>query len=287
MILVTGATGNIGSVLTQTLVGAGHKVRALTRDVARASAPLNSDASLVQGDLTRPETLSAALTGVEKAFFVANAGPRLAEVGGNFFDAARAAGVRYVVAVSSATSAIDPPVAIGRWHFALEERLKASGLSWTMLRPGPFASNTLHWAQMIRTQGVVFAPSGTATCAPIDPRDIAGVAFVALTSTGHEGKTYLLTGSELLNAREQVEKIGKALGTTIRFVEVPDERARAGMLGSGIPEIVADAILELVRAGRASARAGGRFRTATVREVTGREAGSYDDWLRDNVAAFA
>jgi uncharacterized protein YbjT (DUF2867 family) len=284
MILVTGVTGNIGGELARLLVGAGQQVRGLTRDVSKAPASLGAGVSLVQGDFARPETLPAALAGVEKAFFVANAGPRLAEVGGVFFDAARDAGVRHVVAVSSGTVEYEPPGAIGRWHLALEERLKATGLAWTMLRPGNFASNTLRWAPMIRTQGAVFAPHGDGKTAPIDPRDIAAVAFAALTGQGHERTTLTLTGSEVVTPREQVEKIGAVLGKPLRFVEVPEEGARAGMLRAGMPEVMADALLEVIRTG---ARSGKAFKTTTVRDVTGNVARSFDDWLRDHVAAFA
>jgi uncharacterized protein YbjT (DUF2867 family) len=284
MILVTGATGNIGSALAKMLVEAGHEVRCLSRDMSKARAVLGNDLNVVVGDLERPETLLGALVNVEKAFFVSHAGPKLADLAGSFFDVAKAAGVRHVVAVSSATIAIEPSVAIGRWHLALEERLKASGLSWTMLRPGNFASNALRWAPMIRAQGAVYAPQGDGRSAPIDPRDIAAVAFAALTTTGHAGKTYVLTGSEILSVREQVEKIRKALGKPLRFVAVPEERARAQMLASGTPAMMVDAIMELVGEGT---RPSGGYKTTTVRDVTGRKPRTFDDWVRDNVAAFS
>jgi uncharacterized protein YbjT (DUF2867 family) len=109
------------------------------------------------------------------------------------------------------------------------------------------------------------------------------VAFTALTTPGHEGKTYVLTGSEAMSVREQVEKIGRALGKPLRFVEVPEEGARRGMMSSGMPEMMADAILELVRA---STRPSESLVTTTVRDVTGVTARTFDDWLRDHVDAF-
>jgi uncharacterized protein YbjT (DUF2867 family) len=283
MILVTGATGNVGSALTRMLVDAGHAVRALTRDTEKAKGVLGSGVALVEGDLGRPETLPRALDGVERAFFLTHAGSQLAETGALFAKAAKRAGVRHLVVLSSSTVTIEPPVVIGRWHLALEESVKATGIAWTMLRPGNFASNTLRWAPTIKAQGVVFGPHPDATSAPIDPRDIAAVAFAALTGAGHEGKAYLLTGSEASTAREHVEKIGAALGKPVRFVQVPEERARAAMVGAGMPEFMADAILELTRPGP---RTGHPVKTTTVRDVTGREARTFDDWVRDNVAAF-
>jgi uncharacterized protein YbjT (DUF2867 family) len=283
MILVTGATGNVGSALTRMLVDAGHAVVALTRDTEKAKAVLGSGVTLVEGDLGRPETLPRALDGAERAFFLTHAGSQLGETGAAFAEAAKSAGVRHLVVLSSSTVTIEPAVTIGRWHLALEERVKATGIAWTMLRPGNFASNTLRWAPTIKAQGTVFGPHPDAISAPIDPRDIAAVAFAALTGAGHEGKAYLLTGSEVSTAREHVEKIGAALGKPVRFVQVPEDRARAAMLGAGMPEIMADAILELTRPGP---RTGAPPKTTTVRDVTGKEARTFDDWVRDNVAAF-
>ena len=284
MILVTGATGNIGKPLTERLVSAGHKVRVVARDVGKAAAALGAAVHVVAGDLTRPETLPPALEGVERAFFMSGAGPELSSIGAAFFDAARTAGVKHVVALSSGTVNFEVSTAIGRWHLEMEEKLKATKLLWTMLRPGNFASNTVRWAHMIRTQGSVFAPMGDGKSAPIDPRDIAAVAFHALTEEGHDGKAYTLTGSLPVSTREQVATLAKLLGKEIRFVEVPEAGARAGMIGSGMPEMMADAILELIRAG---AGRDGSLKTDTVRDVTGREARTFEDWARDHAAAFA
>jgi uncharacterized protein YbjT (DUF2867 family) len=145
-------------------------------------------------------------------------------------------------------------------------------------------ANSLRWAGSIRGQASVFAPNGDGRSAPIDPKDIAAVAFVALTRAGHQGKTYPITGSELLSAREQVECIAKALGKPVRFVEVPEAGARAGMLKSGMPELMVDAVLELIRAG---AQGTHPFKTTVVRDVTGREPRTFADWVGDNVAAFS
>jgi uncharacterized protein YbjT (DUF2867 family) len=285
MILVTGATGNIGGPLTRMLVEAGHPVRALSRDAAKAKNALpNGGVDVAQGDLTKPDTLAPALAGAKKAFFVYGASPRLADVGAAFFEAARAAGVRHVVCLSSYTVAIDPPVAIGRWHRALEERLKSTDLAWTMLRPGNFATNTLRWASMVKGQGAVFAPHASGNSAPIDPYDIAAVAFHALRDDAHHGKTHVLTGEEMLTPRDQAEKIGAAIGKPVRFVEVPEEKARAGMVAHGMPEMMAEAILELIRW---NTRPEGGLRTTTVREITGRAPRTYDDWLREHARAFA
>jgi uncharacterized protein YbjT (DUF2867 family) len=282
-ILVTGITGQIGGELAKLLVAADAEVRGLTRDPSKARmAPAGT--KLVQGDLEDPSTLGAAFAGADRACFVASAGPRLERLGTHFLDAAKRAGVRHVVIVSSAAVLIEPRPAIGRWHLELETRVEASGLAWTILRPGPFASNAWRWAAMIRSQGTVFQPYGDARTAPIDPRDIASVAFSALTTPNHEGKRYTLTGPELVSVREQVHQMAKVLGKSLRFVDVPEDGARKSMLGVGMPEIMVDGILELIRAnaeGRAS------LQTTTVREVTGREARTFNEWVRDHAATFA
>jgi uncharacterized protein YbjT (DUF2867 family) len=283
MILVIGATGNIGSEVVRLLVADGKKVRALSRDAAKAKAALPAGVEVSQGDLHQPQTLAAALAGIEKLFFVSDAGPELAATGAAVFEAAQAAGVKHVVAVSSGTILMQPPTTIGRWHLELEEKLKATKLAWTMLRPGGFASNALRWAGQIKGTGSVFMPHTEGRMVPIDPRDIAAVAAKALANPGHEGKTYVITGSAAVSGREQVEAVAAALGKPIKVVEVPEEGAKAGMLKSGMSPIMVDAVMELIRAG-ASGHGGGA--NTTVRDITGKEPRTFAEWARDHVAAF-
>ena len=282
MILVTGATGDIGGDVVRQLVAAGESVRALARDPARA-AKLGPAVEVTRGDLLQPDTLAAAFAGVTKLFLMAHAGdlPLVAE---HALAAAKRAGVRHVVLLSSSTTLIEPLVTIGKWHLAAEQQLEATGLSWTMLRPGNFASNALRWAPMIKARGAVFAPLGPGKSAPIDPHDIASVAVKALTTPGHEGKKYVLTGDELLSAAEQVDILGAALGKPLRFVEVPAANARAAMLESGMDEVFADAMLELFSLSRAGGEA---LRTSTVREVTGAAPRTFAEWVRAHLSAFA
>src|SRR5207237_197124 len=131
--------------------------------------------------------------------------------------AAQQAGVRHVVYLSS-TGANHPTLLLGRWHRDREEIIRASGLTWTFLRPGNFMSNTLMWAETIKTQETVYFPGGAGRTAPIDPQDIAAVAALALTQPGHEGRIYELTGGELLTAAQQTEILSHVLGKPIRYV---------------------------------------------------------------------
>lgn len=281
MILVTGATGGVGGDLVRHLVTAGHQVRALARDPDKA-ARLLPGVEVVRGDLSKPETLPPALEGATRAFLMAGA-RELPAVAKDFVPAAKRAGVAHVVLLSSSTILFEPSVTIGNWHLAAEQELEASGLAWTMLRPGNFASNALRWAPTIKAQGAVFAPGGHGKSAPIDPYDIAAVAAKALTTPGHEGKKYVLTGEELLSAAEQVDIIGAAIGKPLRFVEVPEAAARAGMLKAGMDEVMAGAVLELILR---DGSAGEPLRTTTVRDVTGVAPRTFAAWVKNHLAAF-
>jgi uncharacterized protein YbjT (DUF2867 family) len=281
MILVTGATGDIGGEVVRQLVAGGVRVRALARDPAKA-AKLGAGVEVVKGDLLAPETLGAAFDGAEKVFLM-GLGQQLPRIVEHAAPAAERAGVRHVVLLSSSTILTDPMVTIGKWHRAAEVRIEATGIPWTMLRPGNFMSNTLRWVATIKAQGAVFSPSGQGRSAPIDPRDIASVGVKALTTPGHEGKRHVLTGGALMTAAEQVEVLAAALGKPLRCVDVPEAGARAGMLKAGMNEEMADALLEVMRRVREGGEA---LQTTTVREVTGAEPRTFATWAAEHLAAF-
>ncbi len=282
MILVTGATGNIGSEIVRLLLADNQRVRVLVRDPAKLGA-LAERVEVVVGDLMQPSTLPAAFAGIDRAFVMIPVISEIATVAPAVFEAARAAGVQHVVFLSSGTIQMRPPMTIGAWHLAGEAALKASGVAWTMLRPGSFASNSLRWVGSIQGQGAVFAPDGDHGAAVIDPRDIAAVAAKALTGEGHAGQTHVLTGPELISTSQQVAILAEVLGKPIRVVAVPEAGARAGMLKSGMPEVLADAVLEVMRPDAVSEP----VLTTTIEDVTGQPARSYAAWARANLAAFA
>jgi len=281
MILITGATGNIGREVRRLLEAQRVPIRILARTPSKLGE-LPESSEVVQGDLWHPERLEAAFAGVDRAFFLFSAGERLPEVAPPVFSAAASAGVKHAVFVSSGTTLMRPPTAIGGWHLAAEEALRATGMAWTFLRPGNFASNTLRWAPTIKAKGAVYATGSGRSTAPIDPRDIAAVAVEALTSEGHEEEAHLLTGPEPMTAREQVETIGRALGRPLELVDVPRDAARAQMVERGMSEALADAVLEL------TGQDGGDREpvSRTVEEVTGRPARTFETWVRDHLDAF-
>jgi uncharacterized protein YbjT (DUF2867 family) len=283
MILVTGATGNIGSEVVRLLRACGERVRVLVRD-AKKFGNTDDGIEVVVGDLSRPETLPPALAGVTKLFLMSHA-PELVEVTGHILRAAQQSPLRHVVLVSSSTAYIQPEVTLGRWHREAEDLIKASGLAYTMLRPGYFSSNArMWWGGSIRAQGAVYVRADQARVAPIDPRDIAAVAVCALTEPGHEGKTYRLIGPPPhLSGADQVKIISEALGRPLRVIEVTEEAAREGMLRSGAPAHIIDAVMEV---GRSTAREGDETLSSDVLTVTKKEPRSFAQWVKEHVDAF-
>jgi uncharacterized protein YbjT (DUF2867 family) len=274
MILVTGATGNIGRNVVAELLDAGETVRAISRNPERAAFP--GGVEVVRADLTQPETLPAALRGVDRAFLFPAAG-RVA----GFLDAATGAGLQRVVLLSSATADADGG-ALGDRHTGVEQAVAASGLAWTFLRPGPFMANDLRWAAAVKATGVVRAPYGRAVSAPIDERDIAAVCVRALLKDGHDGKAYKLSGGESLSTAERVKILGDALGRELRFEEQPVGEARQEMLDSHMPVEVVNSVLALFAA---MVDVTPEVSPA-VREVTGRAPFSYADWASHRAADF-
>lgn len=271
MIVVTGATGNVGRPLVRALVDAGEQVTAVSRGVTEAPAGVRRH----QTDLAEPENLKPALDGAETLFLLTS--PDFMATGdlGAVMTVVWAAGVRRVVLLSS------QGVGTKRHPSVLEDAVTGSGLEWTMLRPGNFNSNTFQWADMIRTQRTVAAPFGDVTLPAIDPADIAEVAAVALREPGHGGTIYTLTGPVPISPRQQAAAIGDALGEPVRFAEQSRAEARAQMLGY-MPEPVVEATLGAL--GTPSAEE--QRVSPDVERVLGRSPRTFAEWAARNVAAF-
>lgn len=277
-ILVIGATGKVGRHVVDELSRAEATVRAFSR--TPAGLPPNVEA--VRGDLTDPAGLEAALTGVESVFLVwplltAEAAPPVVEA-----IARHARRVVYLSAMSVRDDAAGQADPITSFHAELERLIAASGPEWTFLRAGGFAGNTLEWAEDIRRDGVVRRPYGQAARSLIHERDIAAVAARALTSDGHAGQRYVLTGPETVTQVEQARLIGEAIGRPVRFEEVPAPDARDDMLARGWPAEVVDGMLG---AWAAMAREPEPV-TATVEKLTGTPARTFRQWAVDHAADF-
>ncbi len=278
-ILVTGATGNVGSRIVRLLAARGQAVRAFARKGERAR--FDPQVEVVTGDYTDPESLRAALKGVSRVYILA-AGHQLAQHEANLIDAVKAARVELVVK-HSVSGAQYKATDIPRWHRAGEERIEASGLPFVFLRPGSFASNALGWAATIKEQGTVYGALGEASLPVIDPQDIAEVAATVLSTPGHAGKAYELTGPESLTTAQQVSLLGEVLGRPLKYVNVPDSAVREAMLGMGMPSPDVDAMVGLIQ----TLRSLGRIEPSRdVKTLLGREPRSFRQWAESNAAAF-
>ncbi|WP_405057528.1 NAD(P)H-binding protein [Kribbella sp. NBC_01505] len=278
MIVVTGATGNIGRPLTQTLAAAGQQVTA----VSRRTAAVPDGVRHVTADLAEPASLQPALAGA-KAMFLLLSGD-LHAAGANPADLIRLAaaqGVRRLVLLSSQGVSTRPFGETRIAMQALEDVLRESGLDWAILRPGGFASNALWWAESIRTQGVVAAPFGDVGLPLVDPADIGEVAAACLVDDQFSGGVYELTGPELITPNQQSSVIAAALGTAVRFHDLSRAEAKAAMTHQMPPEL-ADDTLDILGAPNAA-----ELRISPdVQRVLGRAPRSFADWTERNLAAF-
>ncbi len=281
MILVTGATGTIGSEVVRRLAARGEKVRALTRDPARLDAAPGVE--VVRGDFLDPESVDSALAGVKAAFLVAVLGPDT-RPDVDLISRARAAGASRLVKLSAIGTG-DPGVGPGgTWHIPGEEALRAGGADWTVLRPSTFASNTLSWADPIRSGEPVPNLTGDGRQGVVDPRDVAEVAVAALLDPRHAGRTYTLTGPEPITAPGQATVLADVLGRPVRTLDLTPDEVRSHLRGSGMPE----PYLRGVLAGSSYVRAGHNdVITDDVREVLGRGARTYREWAEDHTEAFS
>jgi uncharacterized protein YbjT (DUF2867 family) len=277
-ILVTGATGTVGSEVVRHLVADHQDVRVLVRDPAKV-ASLGSSVEIKQADLLRPDTLGQAFGGAHKVFVVAPPTPDLMTIEANAFEAARDAGANHIVYLSNfGAGRFGPP--IWDWHGTSEARLKAAGLDWTILRPARFMTDTpfrFSWMG-IKERGVLAEPTADGEVTMIDPSDIGAVAAKILTTQGHEGEVYELSAAEGLTGEEIALKIGAALAKPVSFVNIAPEEARALMLGMGIPDFIADTILRYCE----TVREGQWYTTGAVEAILGRSPRTFDAWLSEH-----
>ncbi|MFI6369005.1 SDR family oxidoreductase [Nocardia sp. NPDC050630] len=279
MIVITGATGTIGSEIVRQLAARGVPVRAVTRNPQRVPAGVE----VVRGDYHDHDSMVAAMTGADAAFLVGVLGPDDAETDRALVRTARDAGVRRIVKLSAIGTGEPELGRVGTWHMSGEQAARESGLQWTILRPSSFASNTLSWADAIRSGQPVANLTGTGSQGVIDPRDVAAVAVEALLMPDHSGRIYTLTGPALLTSADQVATLTAVLGHPVDMVDVPEDVAREHMVASGVSPEFADGAL----AGQAYVRAGGNATlTDDVHQILGRAPRSYAEWAADHARAF-
>lgn len=283
MILITGATGNIGVELVKILSGARQSVRAFVRNRARSQAITVPGIELVEGDFAKPETFMPALDGVDRLFLLIPSSSEVEQQQRNFVDAAKRSKVRHLVKVSQLAADEHAAGRFQRYHAAVEKHILKSGIPYTFLRPNLFMQGLLNFRSTISSEGAFYAPAGDAKVSIVDVRDIASIAAKALTEWGHAGKTYDITGPEAPTHAEMAEQLSKALGKQINYVDVPPAAMREALLRFGMPAWQADGVVEdyeHYRRGEASAVA------STVRDLTGKEATSFSQFAQDYANSF-
>lgn len=269
MYVITAATGNVGGALVGELLQAGVPVRALTRDPATARMPAGVEPAC---------TADLPLAGATGLFVNPAAFPGGVE---ELLRTAVAEGVQRVVTLSSNSVLADlSDNAIAQLHQELEAQVEATGLEWTHLRPGAFATNAHQWQRQLHGGDTVYGPYADAHTAPVHEADIAAVAAHALLTDELVGQAPDLSGPELLTFPDQVRLLGEALGRELEYVEIPPDAAREAMVREGVPAAIADALLQYYVAGGSSTV------SHTVPRVTGRPARTFASWAAEHAEDF-
>ena len=281
-ILVTGATGNTGRAVVDALVERGVPVRAMVRaDADRGK--LRPEVEGVVADFDDSAAIGAALEGAERAYLVTPSSEQAEEQQKRFAELAAKVGTRHLVVLSQLGAEEHSPVRFLRYHGAVEQHVRDLGIEYTFLRPNLYFQGLLTFTGSISAQGTFYAPIGDATVSAVDVRDIAAVAAVALTESGHEGAAYTITGPQAITHAQIATALTSALGRTITFTDVPPEAFAAAIQGL-LPPWQVDGLLEdyaHYRRGEAAAV------SPVVAEITGTAPRSIEQFARDYAAAFA
>ena len=277
MVLVTGATGNVGKELVKYLLNEGTRIRVVVRD-ERKAIELGRKVEVAIGDLDKPETLTAAMQGIDRLFLVA---PVTRQVE-NLLKAAKQAGVKHVVKLS--TLEADRSLGPGRWHREQEELIKSMGFAWTFIRPTMMMVNTIEWwGATIKSQNAVYFPGGNGKVSPVDARDVAAVACTVLTRPGHQGQIYEVTGPEVIAIGEMVQVLAKVLGKPLRYVNIPPFLAAIWLRRFGMSRELVKGLMETLGALRRNEYA---YVTDAVEQIGGVEPRTFEAWCHEHITAF-
>jgi len=283
MILLTGATGKTGGETAKALLAKGVKIRALVRSPEKAAALKAAGAELVAGDVSDSAALAKALAGVDRALLILPNGEQQLALEKQFTDAAKQAGVKHLVKMSSMEAVADAKSPIPRAHWASEEYIRASGLTWTMIKPNFFMQNLLAFAGPIKEQSKFFLPMGKGQTVMIDARDIGAVAAAVLSGDGHEGQSYQVTGPEVLNFTDVADRFTKVLGRKIEYVDIPMDAYREKLSHVLTSKWHLNAVCELFGE---IAECPLLEVTDTVKRLTGRDPRPLRQFIEDHRAAF-
>lgn len=279
-ILITGATGTVGSELVKLLSAQGEDVRAAVHNPAKAEKIRSTQTETVPMDFSDAGSIEAALKGVDKLFSLSPLAPGMVEQATRLTDAAKKAGVKHIVRLSGKGADAEPGIQLGRWHRSVEKHIESSGVPFTFLRPNNFMQN---FANQPPVGGVYYLPLGEGRISYVDARDVAAVAAKTLTGRGHENRTYTLTGREALTVGEAAALISAATGKVVSYIDVPEEAARKGMREHHLPEWLVNALLELHAIGKAGYASD---ISTDVEKITGGEPTAFRRFADDYASRF-
>ncbi|MFE3960828.1 NmrA family NAD(P)-binding protein [Nocardia sp. NPDC059091] len=285
MIVVMGAASASGNALVHRLADAGIPCRALTRDPdrLRASANALTTVAIRYADSSNAASLRTAFEGASQLFLTMTNGPDQVELETRTIEIAVDNGIDHIVKLSAPTAAPDSPVTIARWHYAIEEALRETGISHTILRPYAFMQKLLLLTPQLSAQGHFVGAMGDAPCNYIDCRDIADVAAAALTRSEIAGGTYTLTGPETYSHPQLAALFSERLGTTIRYVDLPPAEFRQQLIQrSGLPHWLADHVTEIQQL----AITHPEHPADTVTRILGRPPRTMEAFLTEHLNAF-
>ncbi|MGN7989775.1 SDR family oxidoreductase [Pedobacter sp. 22226] len=283
-ILVTGATGSVGSALAEQLAFENIPFRALVRSLDKAgNLKRLKCAEIVTGDFNDKQSIVNALAGIEKVFLLSNSSEAAESLQCNFVDAVMESNVKHIVKLSQFAADMNSPVRFLRYHAAVEQKIKDTGLQYTFLRPNLFMQGLLGFADPIKYQQQFFATAGDAKISLVDTRDIAAVALQALVSRDTESKIYNITGPEALSHNDIAEILSEILEKEIKYINVSDEELKAALLQAGFPSWQAAGLIEDYAH---YARGEAAMVSHDVMEVTGKAPGTFTNFVKEYRSAF-
>lgn len=283
-ILVTGATGNLGSIVLQELTTAGADVRALVRSEEKAVPLREQGVTTLIADYTAPASLGQALAGVHRLFLVAPPHLQMAAMEKNVIDAARLAGVEHVVKISAIGASENQPTHIGQSHAEVEQHLRESGLTYTVLRPHSFMQNQLGNLGSIKAQGALYSSIGDGKIPLVDARDVGAVAAKVLQTGAHPNEILDITGPEALSHHEVARHISRVAGRPVSYFAVPAAAAKKAMTDAGFPAWLADDLVTLTGIWKE----GRDVKVSPAAEaILGRKPRSFGEFVEDHQALFA
>ena len=281
-IAVVGATGNTGSAAIKELKAIGENPLCVVRNADKARQMLGADADIAVADVDDRAALQKAFAGVDRLLIVTGHNPKSDVQQVNVIEAAKTAGVKFIVKVSGGRAVVGPDVdlIVGRGHYVVEQVLEKSGIAWCLLRPGLFMQNTMALAGSIKADGKMVLPFAKDLKLPfVDVRDTGAVAARILQAPEkHIGKTYEFTGAQS-NYEEFAEVFSEVLGKPITYVAAPLEAAEAGMKARNMPEWLVGHMMAIARTGAA----GGLSRENTADQGHRRQGADHDQAVRSGL----